>query len=118
MRRAKRTGDARALFGRYVFCAPGGGYLHDLNRYWYPAMKAAGVEDLRFHDLRHTFCSRLVMSGADLYRVQRLARHRRPEMTMRYAHLSPAHLRAAVELLDAPGLKPWATNTARSIGDS
>jgi integrase len=112
--RAKRTGDARELFGRFVFCAPGGGYLHDLNRYWYPAVSAAGIGDLRFHDLRHTFCSRLVMSGADLYRVQQLARHRRPEMTMRYAHLSPAHLRAAVELLDAPGLKPWAERDAQS----
>ncbi len=118
MRRAKKTGDARELFGRYVFCAPGGGYLHDLNRYWYPAVKAAGVEDLRFHDLRHTFCSRLVMSGADLYQVQRLARHRRPEMTMRYAHLSPAHLRAAVELLDAPGPKPWTAVPKQAVDES
>jgi integrase len=99
---ARATGDARELFGRFVFCAPGGGYLHALNRYWYPAMKRAGIEDFRFHDLRHTCLSRLAMKGADFYAIQRLARHRRPEMTMRYAHLSPGHLRTVAELLDAP----------------
>lgn len=102
MRRAKLTGDARALFGRYVFCAPGGGRMMNLNRYWYPALKGAGIEDFHFHDLRHSFCSRLVMAGVDLYRVQKLARHRSPSMTMRYAHLTPGALRQAVEVLDTP----------------
>jgi integrase len=80
-------------------------------------VQAARIEDLRFHDLRHTCLSRLVMSGADLYAVQRLARHRRPEMTMRYAHLSPAHLRGVAELLDAPGPKPWATAREQDTAD-
>src|SRR5208283_2585725 len=87
---------------RYVFTAPQGGFLMNLNREWYPALEAAKIEDLHFHDLRHTFASRLVMAGVDLYRVQILLGHKTPAMTLRYAHLSPAHLRAAVELLDAP----------------
>ncbi len=111
MRRAKATGDARALFGRYVFCARGGGRLMNLNRYWYPALREAEVENLHFHDLRHTFCSRLAMKGIDLYRVQKLARHRSPRMTMRYAHLSPGALREAVEALDG-------TEPARAVGQS
>ena len=38
----------------FVFAAPEGGFLHDLNRDWYPALKRAEIEDLHFHDLRHT----------------------------------------------------------------
>jgi hypothetical protein len=47
-----------------------------------------------------------VIHGVDLYRVQKLARYRSPEMTMRYAHLSPRELRTAVETLDAPSRQP------------
>lgn len=96
---------------RSVFTAPHGGYLLNLNRAWYPALKRAGLEGLHFHDLRHTFASRLVMNGVDLYRVQILMGHKTPMMTVRYAHLSPQHLRAAVATLDAPGPKPWAAPT-------
>jgi integrase len=115
MRRAKKTGDARALFGGYVFCAPRGGRVCNLQRYWYPALKSAKITDLHFHDLRHTFCSRLVMAGVDLYRVQKLARHQSPQMTMRYAHLSSGHLREAVETLDAPSA--WSA-VGQSVGQS
>jgi integrase len=106
IRHAKASADARALFGRYVFCAPGGGKLMNLNRYWYPALRAAGIEDLHFHDLRHTFCSRLMMECHDPYRVQKLARHRSFAMTQRYSHVSNDLLREAVEMLD--GRKPRA----------
>ncbi len=98
----------RNLAAGYVFTGPRGGVLMNLNRDWYPALEAAKIEDLHFHDLRHTFASRLVMAGVDLYRVQTLMGHKTPAMTLRYAHLSPAHLRAAVDLLAAPGPKPWA----------
>ena len=91
----------------WVFSAPRGGFLMNLNRDWYEALKRTGLRDFRFHDLRHTFASRLVMAGVDLYRVQTLMGHKMPSMTLRYAHLSPQHLRAAVELLDGAGVKPW-----------
>ena len=91
-----------------VFTAPEGGFMLNLGRAWYPVLTRAGVEGLRFHDLRHTFASRLAMRGVDLYRVQILMGHKTQAMTLRYAHLSPDHLRAAVAMLDAPGPKPWA----------
>ena len=84
----------------YVFTAPEGGYIHSLNRYWYPALKLSRIEKFRFHDLRHTFASRAAMSGVDLYTLQALMRHRSPQMTRRYAHLSAAHQREALRLLD------------------
>ena len=65
----------------------------------YTARKAR-VEDFRFHDLRHTFATRLVQSGKDLYKIQRLLGHKTPSMTQRYAHHYPESLRDAVEILD------------------
>jgi integrase len=88
---------------RRVFAASRGGFLLNLNRVWYRAIKRAGLERLHFHDLRHTFASRLAMNGVDLYRVQTLMGHKSSRMTVRYAHLSPEHLRAAVATLDTPG---------------
>ena len=83
-----------------VFAAPRGGLIQNLKRYWYPALRHAGLEDFHFHDLRHTFASRAAMSGVDLYTLQALMRHRSSLMTQRYAHLSAAHQREAIRRLD------------------
>jgi len=63
------------------------------------AMKA-GINDFRFHDLRHTFGSWLAMDGFSLKTIQELMGHKSIEMTLRYAHLSPEHKRLAVERLE------------------
>lgn len=97
IRQGKAKG--RELLSPYVFCATHGGHMFNLKREWYHALKQAKIHDLHFHDLRHTFASRLVMAGVDLYRVQTLLGHKTPMMTLRYAHLSPAHLREAVAVL-------------------
>ena len=67
---------------------------------WERAAKKAGIRDFRFHDLRHTFASRLVMAGVDLVTVKELLGHKSIEMTMRYSHLSQDHKRRAISLLD------------------
>ncbi|GHT93293.1 hypothetical protein FACS1894122_08290 [Alphaproteobacteria bacterium] len=64
-----------------------------------------GVNDDRqkvvFHTLRHTYASWLVMSGVDLYTVQKLMWHSTIAMTERYSHLAPDHLKKAVSMFEA-----------------
>jgi integrase len=67
---------------------------------FYTALEKAGIEDFKFHDLRHTFASHLIMKGASLKEVQELLGHKDIKMTMRYAHLSQENKRKAINLLN------------------
>jgi len=85
----------------YVFCKKkDGSPYRDIRDGFKNALKRAGIRHLRFHDLRHTFASHLVMAGVDLKSVQELLGHRTFDMTLRYSHLSPDHKRKAVEIFD------------------
>jgi hypothetical protein len=68
--------------------------------YWEDAVSAAKTDNFRFHDLRHTFASWAVQRGATLQEVKDLLGHSSLAMVIRYAHLSPEHLRKAVGRLD------------------
>ena len=71
------------------------------NRRWFDAAtKRAGIRDFHWHDLRHTFASRLVMAGHDIRTVQDLMGHKTIGMTVRYSHLSAPHKRDAVKSLE------------------
>jgi integrase len=76
-------------------------------------IKKAKIENLRFHDLRHTFATRLVQAGQDLYRVQLLLGHKTPFMTQRYAHHYPENLRSSVAALDT-ARKEFSTKLAQN----
>jgi integrase len=64
------------------------------------AVEAAQLDDVTFHTLRHTFASWAVMRGVTLKELQELLGHSSLAMTMRYAHLAPENLRAAVSRLE------------------
>lgn len=59
---------------------------------WRRALQRAGIENFRWHDLRHTWASWLVQNGTPLYDLQEMAGWKSSEMVRRYAHLAPAHL--------------------------
>jgi integrase len=63
------------------------------------ALKRAGLDRMRVHDLRHTFAATCVNSGASLYEVQKLLGHSSPVMTQRYAHLASDTIRRASEAM-------------------
>jgi integrase len=88
-------------------------------RVFIPAVKKAEIENFRWHDLRHTFASRLVMKGNDLTTVRDLMGHKDIKMTLRYSHLSPAHKMTAVQTLVKPkneGQTSTSTSTNQNKG--
>ena len=86
--------------GECVFSDENGRPYGDIKKSFLKALENAKIEDFRFHDLRHTFGSYLVMNGVDLKTVQQIMGHKDIRMTMRYAHLSPEYVQKAVETLD------------------
>ena len=89
---------------RTEFVFPGLGtsrHLVELKRSWRRVIKAAGIEDLHVHDLRHSYASQLVSGGASLPLIGALLGHSNPTTTARYAHLFHDPLRAATEKVGA-----------------
>lgn len=73
----------------------------DANTAWRAALKRAGIENFRFHDLRHTWASWLVQSGVPLSALQEMGGWESIEMVQRYAHLAPNHLTQHAMQIDA-----------------
>lgn len=67
------------------------------HRVWYLVRKRAGLDDVRLHDLRHSYASHAVMQGIPLPTVARLLGHREVSMTLRYAHVADKDVEAAAE---------------------
>jgi integrase len=87
---------------KFVFASEAGTKIlrRNLMRAFYHARDRAKIDDFTFHDLRHTFATRLAQSGVDLYKIQKLLGHKTITMTQRYSHHCPESLRSGVEVLD------------------
>lgn len=79
------------------------GYPFLIENEWYAALARAGIEDFRWHDLRHTWASWHVQGGTPLYALQEMGGWESPEMVRRYAHLTADHLAEYAERLCAQG---------------
>lgn len=73
----------------------------DLRQPWEKALKQTGIEDFRFHDLRHSAASYLAMNGASLNEIAAVLGHKTLSMVQRYAHLSESHKAGVVERMNA-----------------
>jgi site-specific recombinase XerD len=95
-------GVPRFSKSKYVFTNPDteDRYYRFNNHPWRKLLVKANVANLRWHDLRHTFGSRLAQSGRSILEIKELMGHRDITVTMRYAHLAPNNLRDAVKALD------------------
>lgn len=73
----------------------------NLRRVFEKALGKAGIDNLHFHDLRHTFATRLAQKGIDIYTIAKLLGHKDIRMTQRYAHHCPESLRTAIQVIEA-----------------
>ena len=79
--------------------------VQEVRRFWAQVQKQCGLQDVRIHDLRHTFASLLVSGGASLEMIGKLLGHSQMQTTLRYAHLMEGPLRAGVDAV-ADMLRP------------
>ena len=75
--------------GKYVFCKEDGEKRKTIKDSFNNSCEKAGLEDFRFHDLRHTAASLFASGGCDIITLQNLLDHKTLAMTQRYAHLMP-----------------------------
>jgi len=104
----KRRMKIKPLNGSdYIFFNNAGNMIDagKLKRVFIKTVKEAEIINFRFHDLRHTFATRLVQKGVDLYKVSKLLGHVDISTTQRYAHHYPESLRDGVEVLDKLSVK-------------
>ncbi len=86
----------------YVFINPITGKPYsNIMKSFKKALRAANIENFRFHDLRHTVATRLVEKGIDLVVVKEILGHSKIDTTLRYAHAVPERKLAAISVLNS-----------------
>lgn len=85
----------------YVFSYKGKKLRNANNHTWRKTLKALGIVDFRWHDLRHTWASWHIQQGTPLHVLQELGGWAGPDMVQRYAHLSADHLKSYADKLSA-----------------
>jgi integrase len=83
-----------------VFTYKGKPYARAYTKAWQKALRRAGIENFRWHDLRHTWTSWLAQKGVPMHDIQEMGGWETPTRVRRSAHLAPAHLAHRAKLLD------------------
>lgn len=96
----RELAKVRRLDTDRVFPAANPANAIDLRTPWETALKAAGIADFRFHDLRHSTASYLAMNGASLAEIAETLGHKTLQMVKRYSHLSEAHTAGVVSRMN------------------
>ncbi len=102
----------------FVFCKRDGSRRRSIRTAWDHACEKAGLQNLRFHDLRHTAASRIVMAGGTLYDARQHLGQRTAAMTQRYAHLSADHQERIAELTEISSVPIWSHSPAGKESES
>ena len=105
--------DQRGKHATWVFTYEGQRIMQVSTRAWYHALERAGIENFRWHDLRHTWASWHVQSGTPLFALQELGGWETEKMVRRYAHLAAEHLAVYAEKMDGPSTEIYGTNAAQ-----
>ncbi len=95
MKRSKNYNSLRgekSKSGDFVFTNEDGNPRKSIREAFNNSCKRAGIEDFRFHDLRHTGASLLANGGCDILKLQNILGHKTIAMTQRYSHLMPQQL--------------------------
>jgi len=83
----------------FVICHLDGSPIKNFNRAWWRVLEIAGIQDFHFHDLRHTFCSNLLIAGGNLKDAMEMIGHNDISSTDRYSHLPTSYRHSKQEIL-------------------
>ena len=115
---AKALRKVKHLRGDLVFCRFDGQPLTiwQLHERLWSACRRAGLREIRWHDLRHSFASQAVARGISIRQVQEWLGHTTIAMTMRYSHLAPGSGSDLIQALDSPAAvaTTWQTKNTES----
>ena len=90
----------RSLHDDFVFPSSKPNRPLDITKAWHTALRKAGVEDFRFHDLRHSAASYLAMNNASPVEIAAILGHRTLQMVKRYAHIANSHTSSVVQAMN------------------
>lgn len=105
----------RELDAMLVVCTADGGPYQNVQRDFGIVRRRAGLDNVRFHDCRHTVASRMAMGGIPLAVIRDLLGHSTIRVTERYAHLTPGAVRDAVAGLQPPAVAPDLAPRAEAV---
>ena len=93
----KKFHKVRNIKSDYLFTTKNGKKLIDMRVRFYKVLEVSGVQNLRFHDLRHTVASHIAMNGGSLLDIAQVTGHKTMQMVKRYSHLTQKHTAKLLE---------------------